>query len=231
MSSGVRTVRFAHDLGFPPFAERVATGSSGMIVDLLRVCGTRAGFRAEFVAVPFDEVKETIKDGRADAIFPLGINPERRKIFDFTEPLFVTGAALFTRQSDADSVWPSFDDLAGKIVTTPRSGPLVGYIASRFPKVTLIQSDDYDESLAQLMRGDADAAALNLQVGAAMVARQWSRSIRIPQGAFLDLPLAVAVSRGKNAELISELNETLEAMRVNGTLDEVVMRWKAPNNL
>lgn len=85
MSSGVRTVRFAHDLGFPPFAERVATGSSGMIVDLLRVCGTRAGFRAEFVAVPFDEVKETIKDGRADAIFPLGINPERRKIFDFTE--------------------------------------------------------------------------------------------------------------------------------------------------
>jgi ABC-type amino acid transport substrate-binding protein len=45
------------------------------------------------------------------------------------------------------------------------------------------------------------------------------------------LPLAVAVSRGKNAELISELNETLEAMRVDGTLDEVVMRWKAPNNL
>jgi polar amino acid transport system substrate-binding protein len=231
MSSGVRTVRFAHDLGFPPFAERVATSSSGMVVDLLRVCGTRAGFNAEFVAVLFDEVKETIRDGRADAIFPIGINPERRKIFDFTEPLFVTGAALFTRQSDPYSALPSFDDLAGKIVTTPRSGPLVGYIASHFPKVTLIQSDDYDESLAQLMRGDADAAALNLQVGAAMVAQQWSKSIRTPQRAFLDLPLAVAVSRGKNAELISELNETLEAMRVDGTLDEVVMRWKAPNNL
>ena len=151
---------------------------------MLRVCGTRAGFLAEFVAVPFDEVQETLKDGRADAIFPLGINPQRREIFDLTEPLFVTGAALFTKRSDAYSVWPSFGDLGGKIVTTPRSGPLVGYIGAHFPTVTLIQSDNYDESLAQLMRGDADAAALNLQVGAAMVAKQWSKSIRSRRARF-----------------------------------------------
>jgi polar amino acid transport system substrate-binding protein len=225
MVSGIQTVRFAHDLGFPPFAERIATGSAGMIVDMLRACGTRAGFLTEFVAVPFDEVQKTMKDGRADAIFPLGINPERREIFNFSEPLFVTGAALFTRRSDPYPSWPSFDDLIGKIVTTPRTGPLVDYIVSRFPKVTLIPSDDYDQSLAQLMRGDADAAALNLQVGATMVVRHWSDLIRTPQGSFLDLPLAVAVLRGRNEWLIARLNETLASMRADGTLSEIVVRW------
>jgi len=200
-----------------------------MIVDILRECGNRAGFLTEFVAVPFDEVQETMKDGRADAIFPLGINPQRHQTFDFTEPLFVTGAALFTRRSDPYSASPSFDDLIGKAVTTPSRGPLVGFISARFPRVTLIQSTNYDESLSQLIRGDADAAALNLQVGSAMVARQWSESIRTPRGSFLDLPLAVAVTRGRNKWLIARLNETLASIRADGTLREIVLRWKPSN--
>ena len=197
-----------------------------MIVDMLRACGARGGFSAEFVAVPFDMVQNTLKDGRADAIFPLGVNPQRLQVFDFTEPLFMTGAALFTRRSEPYPPSPSFDDLAGKTVTTPRTGPLVGFINTRHPKVTLIQSDNYDESLVQLMRGDADAAALNLQVGAAMVDRQWSREIRIPQRSFLDLPFAVAAPLGSGGRLITELNEALATMREDGTWHEIVRRWQ-----
>ena len=65
--------------------------SEGLAVDILRAAAARAGVEVQFVAVPFEQVHLTLADGRAEAVFPLTITPERRQLFDFTEGLLVAG--------------------------------------------------------------------------------------------------------------------------------------------
>jgi polar amino acid transport system substrate-binding protein len=60
-------------------------------VDIVRAAAGRARIEVEFVAVPFEQVQRTLEDGRAEAVFPLTITPERLPLFDFSAPFLVTG--------------------------------------------------------------------------------------------------------------------------------------------
>jgi ABC-type amino acid transport substrate-binding protein len=116
------TVRIAYPEVFPPFTEFKEGKAEGLAVDIVGAAAMRGGIEIEFVPVPFEQVQRTIEDGRADAVFPLTINPERLPMFDFSNPFLVTGGALFVR---APSTTPEgLGPLVGKIVVTPRTGPL-----------------------------------------------------------------------------------------------------------
>jgi polar amino acid transport system substrate-binding protein len=215
-------VRIAHDQRFPPFAEAKDGRSEGLAVDVLRAAAAKAGVEIVLVPVPFVEVQKTLQDGRAEAIFPLAINPERAKLFDFSAPLVVTGGALFVRAGEPT---PDFAALAGKTVTTPRTGPLADYIARRFPDVKLVVTADYDESLKQLVGGQADAAALNFQAGARIAAVLFPGKVTEAKSLFWELPLAVAVPKGKGAEFVAKLNAGLAAVRADGSWQAINNRW------
>jgi polar amino acid transport system substrate-binding protein len=90
-------------------------------------------------------------------------------LFDFTEALLVTGGTLYVR---AGNVPPeNLATQSGKIVVTPRIGPLVAFIEKTAPTVNLVVTEDYEDSLTRLVRGEAGAAALNNHVGVHMNAR------------------------------------------------------------
>ena len=148
--------------------------------------------------VPFEQVQRTLEDGRAQAIFPLTITPERLPLFDFSEPLLITGGALFVRLPNAPP--EGLDAFAGKIVVTPRTGPLAAFIRKAAPDVRLVLTENYEESLARLVGGEADAAALN-PAGASIAARLYPGQVTEPRNMFTELPFAVAVSKGRGAEL------------------------------
>lgn len=215
-------VRIAHDQRFPPFAEARDGRSEGLAVDVLKAAAAKAGVDIVLVPVPFTEVQKTLEDGRAQAIFPLAMNPDRAKLFDFSAPLVVTGGALFVR---APAPTPDFAALAGKTVTTPKTGPLSEYIAKRFPNVKLIVSADYDESLKQIVNGEADAAALNFQAGARIARMVVPGKVTEPKTLFWELPLAVAVPKGKGAELVAKLNDGLAAIRADGSWQKINDTW------
>lgn len=216
--AAVETIRVAHDQRFPPFAEVVDGRSVGLAVDVLKAAATQAGLELVLVPVPFVEVQKTLEDGRADAIFPLAINPERVKLFDFSSPLVVTGGALFVRSG---APTPDFAALTGKTVTTPKTGPLAEYIAKRYPDVKLLVTANYDESLNQLVSGQADAAALNFQAGARIARIVVPGKVTEPKTLFWELPLAVAVPKGRRADLIDKLNGGIAAIRADGTWQKI----------
>lgn len=215
-------IRVAHDQRFPPFAEVKDGRSDGLAVDVLKAAAAKAGLELTLVPVPFVEVQKTLDDGRADAIFPLAINPERAKLFDFSAPLVTTGGALFVR---AGSPTPEFTALAGKTVTTPKTGPLADYVAKRYPDVKLIVTADYDESLKQLVNGEADAAALNFQAGARIARLVAPGKVTEPKTLFWELPLAVAVPKSKRADLVAKLNDGIAAIRADGTWQKINEVW------
>ena len=216
-------VRIAHDRGFPPFAEAKEGKSEGLAVDILRAASTRAGVKVNFVPVPFDQRQLTLEDGRAEAYFPLSITPERLQLFDFTEVLVVTGGSLFVR---APNVPPeSLAALAGKTVVTPRTGPIAPFIQKTAPAVNLVVTTDYEDSLNRLVRGEASAAALSCHVGQCIADQFYPDQVIRSPSMFLELPLAVAVPKGKSAELLIRLNVGIAAIRADGTWQQMNDHW------
>ncbi|MBR1162035.1 transporter substrate-binding domain-containing protein [Bradyrhizobium elkanii] len=55
---------------FPPFTELKNGRAEGLAVEIVRAAAGHAGIDVEFVAVPFEQVQRTLKDGRAEAVFP-----------------------------------------------------------------------------------------------------------------------------------------------------------------
>jgi polar amino acid transport system substrate-binding protein len=224
--AAAQTVRVAHAASFPPYAEGREGRSEGMAVDILRSAAAKAGLQITFVVVPFEELQRTVEDGRAQAIFPTGVTPERRKTLDFSAPLLSTGGSLYVR---APGLAPDeLAALAGKTVVTPRTGPLATYIEGNAPQVKVLRSASYEESLAMLMEGKADAAALNSHVGGRIADKLYPGKVNVASRMFLEVPLAVAVKKGTEAALIQQLDKGLAAIRADGTWDAINRRWTAP---
>ena len=222
LAAGAQTVRIAHAESFPPYAEARDGRSEGMAVDIVRAAAAKAGLHLTFVVVPFEELHRTVEDGRAEAIFPTGITAERRKTLDFSAPLLHTGGSLYVRAPA-----PAPDDLAamaGKTVVTPRTGPLAAYIEKNAPQVKVLRSASYEESLAQLVEGKADAAALNSHVGGRIADKLYPGKVNVARRMFLEVPLAVAVKKGTHAALLDEMNKGLAAIRADGTWDAINRR-------
>ncbi len=183
----------------------------------------RAACSVELIPVPLEQMELSLQDGRAVAVFPMAVTPERQEKLDFSETLLTTGGALYVRAPEPTPA--SLKALAGKTVVTPGTGPLAAFIRKTAPEVKLDVTDDYESSLARLVAGEAYAAALNYQAGTKIANRIHAGRITAPDTMFLELPLAAAVIKGRNRELLAGLNSGLAAIRADGTWDRINTSW------
>lgn len=221
-TGGAETVRIAHLNDFPPIFEVQDGKSVGLAADIIRAAAVRAGIDVVFVPVTIEQLMPSLTDGRADALYT-AITPERRQLLDFGAPVLMTGGALYVR---APNTTPeSLAALSGKVVVTPRAGPLAAFIQKTAPDVKLAVTVDYEESLARVVRGEADAAALNFQAGVRIAARLYPGQVTIPRSMFIQTPQAVGVIKGPGAKLIAQLDVGLAAIRADGTWQQINDRW------
>lgn len=221
-AGAAETRRIAHLNDFPPITEVQDGKSVGLAIDVLRAAAARTSIDLVFVPVTIEQLMPSLSDGRADALYS-AITPERRQLLDFSAPVLMTGGALYVR---APSATPeSLAALSGKIVVTPRAGPLAALIQKTAPDVKLVVTADYEESLARLVRGEADAAALNFQAGARIAARLYQGQVTVPRNMFIQTPQAIGVLKGQGAKLIAQLDAGLAAIRADGTWQQINDRW------
>jgi polar amino acid transport system substrate-binding protein len=215
-------LRIAHNQPFPPFSEFKNGKSEGLAIDILRAATRQVGIDLEFVASPLEQMAQTLSDGRADALL-VAATPERLKTFDVSAPLLMTGGALFVRAPNATP--ESLSELSGKIVVTPRTGPLAALIAGTAPTVNLVVTTDYEESLIRVVAGAADAAALNYQAGAIIASRLYPGQVTLPRRMFQESPLVIAVPKGQRPEFLARLNMGLDSIRSDGTWEQINKHW------
>jgi ABC-type amino acid transport substrate-binding protein len=221
--STAETIRVAHNRLLPPFAEVRDGKATGIVIDIFRAAAERAGYQVEFFPVPIEQMEATLKDGRAVATIPTAITPERRQTMDFTEMLLMTGGSIYVR---AGEVAPdSLAALAGKVVVTPRTGPLAAFIGKTAPAAKLEVTEDYETSLERLVTGKADAAALNVQAGAMIANKLYPGKVTVADKMFLELPFGAAVLKGQNGEFLNRFNKGLAAIRTDGTFERINKSW------
>jgi polar amino acid transport system substrate-binding protein len=215
-------MRITHNRVFPPFAEVQDGKSVGLAVDIIRAAAAHAGVDVTFVPLTIEQQMPALKDGRADATFS-GVSPERQETLDFSDPVVTTGGALYVRAPEATPA--SLAALSGKVVVTPRAGPLAALIRKDAPAVNLVVTADYEESLARLVGRQADAAALNFHVGTRLATRLHPGQVTEPRTMFFETALALGVPKGQSASLLAKFNAGLAAIRADGTWQQINNRW------
>jgi ABC-type amino acid transport substrate-binding protein len=221
------TFKLGHIKSFKPFAVAKETKSEGLAVDIVTEALARVNIKVVFVGEHQDKVQELLLKGQIDGIAFLGINPKRKKTYDFSNPYIITGGALFVKSPNPASY--DMKQFEGKTVATPKKGPLAGYIQKKFPKVTVLTAvKDYPETLKVVLDGKADAAALNTQAGTVLAKQLFPGKFSLPEKGFLEVPIGVGVPKGKQSYLLTKFNEGLNEILADGTYDKIVKKWGVP---
>ena len=193
------------DVPFEPFGLLIDGRPAGLLVELVSAVLTRAEHPHSFLTMPLAETEAALFSGRVDALAFKGVTPERNATMDFSAPLIVSGAALFTRLGTAIPTNPA--TLAGQRVVTPRKGPLWAALTRLEPPLVMVDGDSYEGSFDALRDGRADAAALNLHAGLAIAQRLHPGAFTLPAGSYTPLPIAFAVAKGRHTKLLADFDQ------------------------
>jgi ABC-type amino acid transport substrate-binding protein len=198
-------LRIGFDDPFAPFAWLDGGRPAGTLLERVAGLAVAGGCTAEFVALPIERSDEALRRGEVDLLAFKAVIPERREAFVFSRPLLSTGAALF---APAAAMLPGGGDVArcgGLRIATPAKGPLVAALGRACPDATVLPTDDYASALRAVLTGDADAAALNVHVGAHMARERFPGRFGEAGPTFARLELAMAGLRGRAEPIFERL--------------------------
>jgi ABC-type amino acid transport substrate-binding protein len=220
-------LRLGFDPEFAPLTYVESGRPAGRAIEIVRGASARARIALDLVPVGLGAPGSVVKL-RLDGFACMAITPGRTD-FTFSIPYLTTEAALFFAQRTVgreEQEGQEAPAAGGITVATPRAGPLFDLLSERVTArrpalddtpvavARVVPGTDYGDCLQRVLRGEVDAAALNAEVGRAMVARLFP-------GAFVDLPaplpdlgLAVALTgEPQDAKLVlSRLDPALESV-------------------
>jgi ABC-type amino acid transport substrate-binding protein len=218
------SLKVGHDPDFPPFGWQSGQESRGWLIELVAAALTRARIKGVFVPTPLPRLEAALDSGAIDAIAFHGVVPERRIKLAFSSPLIASGGAWFLPETAA---WLDDEPPAGAAVATPERGPLAGAIARRYPGVRVVNVQDYPAALNAALDGKADAAALNLHVGAYLVRRDYAGRFNLPKKPFLPLDLAFCCPAGERDDVLAAVDTALAALRKEGVTADLERKYAA----
>ena len=212
-----------HIRNFPPFARDAAGRSKGLAIEILEAAFSSVKVKGIFIPEDLERIQDLVRDGKAHGIAVFAINPERMKIYDYSDPYIVTGAGLFVKRC----AFPDFSLTAynGKTVCTPLKGPLTEFIERSFPHVRLQTVNDYPAALTTVLEDGADAAALNIHVAASLVDESFPNEFLVPDRPIFKNELAVAALKGENSAMLKQVSRGLEIIKTEGVYKQIIKRW------
>jgi polar amino acid transport system substrate-binding protein len=230
LSEGV--LRVGMDASFPPFEYVDAEGNlAGFDVDLAHGIAERMSaqydrpLEVQFVAnLPYDGLYDALTTDRVDVVISaLYVDPARMDSFAYSRSYFNAGQVLVVAGDEEEL--QGMADLAGRTLAVEfgSAGDVVARRwARRLADLTVLPCQTPAEALAKVGAGEADAALVDhLSALAGMGAGD---ELRITPPPVTDEPYAAAVERD-NGRLLQGIDEALEDLENDGTLEELKARW------
>ncbi|MXN17601.1 transporter substrate-binding domain-containing protein [Pseudooceanicola sp. GBMRC 2024] len=231
-------------IGLPGLAETLKVGSTptgvpftfldvksgqvtGMMVDVVKAVGEKAGFTAEVKSTDWVSLIPALTSGRIDIISAaMSITDARKKVVDFSDPIFPYGEGLVMRKDDPTQYTQSLKETAGKTIGVQQGTRYLDDLKA----MSGIGTIKVYENIADIMR---DVQLGRIAVG---FADQPIMAYQIGQGKFPDLqmsksykqqfvaPLGLAINKD-HPELLARINKALAEMKQSGELDALIAKW------
>jgi polar amino acid transport system substrate-binding protein len=225
-------LRIGCEATYPPFTYRDAGVITGYDVELATTMCQALGVQAEFIDTQWSGVIPALYAGRFDIIMSsMSYTRARMERVAFTIPYAEAGQALLIRARDESRI-RSMADMSGRSLGVKLGSPgetlhprlaeaMRSAGAQAFSGVRTY--DDHPAAYLALMQGTVDGV-LNTLPSLAYVMRGQPGRFSILRGIGADNWAGIALRR-EDPEVLAWLNERLVAMRADGSLKALQMKW------
>lgn len=208
---------------YPPFAEWTPDGIQGIEADIAREIGERLGVETSILIMGFDGLYDALYTGTVDFVISgLRVDSSRTEWVHYTKPYFDAGLVLV---SPRDHAYQTMRDLDKKRVAVEMAsqGDLAAQRwARRLHALEIVRTMLPQDAIAAVQHGDADAALIDM-VSARLHIDEYPGLTLADDVAQPD-PYVIAL-RQENFRMIEEVEQALQNMKDDGTLDAILDRW------
>lgn len=185
----------------------------GVFIDVLNAIAAEEGWRLDYVPCTFAECLDGVISGDLDILPSVGRTPEREKVLDFTKDfLFLDWGVVYRRD---DQVIETILDLQGKRIAALKGSIYTEGLTKLLEQfdihATIIEEDEYTAVLAAANSGEADAGIITKIYGFELEG-DYERLVHTDIF-FSPVKIYFSVPKGKNPELLANLNKHLAAMK------------------
>ena len=179
----------------------------------------------EFTAVTAKTRGPLLDTGELDMVIAtFTIKPDRILQYDFSKPYFIDSIGLLVNK---DSGIKSFADLAGKTIGVAQSATTKDALQAAADAagitVTFSEFPTYPDIKAALSSGRIDCFSVDKSILNGYV----DDTTELLADSFAAQPYGIALKKG-NTGLLSVVDDTIAAMRADGSLDTMVSKWSLP---
>ncbi|MGF1716810.1 amino acid ABC transporter substrate-binding protein [Photobacterium chitinilyticum] len=196
----------------------------GFEVDLWNEIGKRNDYNVEFVTASFSGLFGLLETGRIDTISnQITMTDQRKAKYLFAEPYVIDGAQLVVRKGN-DSI-KSTSDLNGKTVGV-NLGSNYEQLLRELDKDGKINIKTYDTGIEHdVALGRTDAFVMD-RLSSVELIKKANLPLQLAGEPFERIENAWPFIKGEKGEkLRDEVNKALKAMRKDGTLTEISVKW------
>lgn len=211
------------DPNYPPFAMWTPERIEGLEADIARELGARLGVETSLLIMGYDGLYDALYTGMVDIVIAgLTVDPAQDEWVHYTAPYFDAGQVLVSR---SEAAYQHIRALDGKAIAVEIASP--GDLSARqwqrrLRALDIIHVMLPDAALDAVRQGDVDAALVDT-----VSARQYlddHTDLVIAEETTVPEEFVIAL-RDDNFRLVEAVDDALEAMRRDGTLEELIAYW------
>lgn len=207
------------EAGFAPYEYYEDGKIVGVDIDIANEIAKELGKELVIKDVSFDFVINEVKSGKADfAAAGISITPERMKEVDFTNEYTVSNQVVVVKKG---SNIKDFDDIKNKKIAVQLGTVADLYVEENYKDATLIPHKKYLSAVEDVKTEKADCIIMD-ELPAKEIVKE-NDNLVILDGVLFQDKYGMIVKKG-NTELKEKINEILERMINDGTIDKLVLK-------
>ena len=210
----------ATEAGFAPYEYYQDGKIVGVDIAIAEEIAKALGKELVIKDVSFDFLINEVKSGKADfAAAGISITDERKKQVDFTNEYTISNQVVIVRN---DSQITNFEQIKDKRIAVQLGTVADLYVSKNYKNATLIQHKKYLSAVEDIKANKADCLIMD-ELPAKEIVKE-NKELKILDGILFQDKYGMIVKKG-NDKLKKEINEVLNRMINDGTIDKLVIEY------
>lgn len=201
-------------------------GLMGFDVDLATALAMAMNVKLEIKPMPFGELLDALEKNQIDMVLSnMSITPERTERVSFVGPYMMSGMSILTRKPVLAEI-KSTDDFNRESLTliALANSTHANFIKGAAPEAALIEFGSYDEGVAMLIDGKADAMVADMTQCILAVMRYPDAGLITLEKPLTVEPVGIAVSKN-DPQFFNLVDNFLRAYEKTGVLTQLRKKW------
>ncbi|MCD8300894.1 MAG: transporter substrate-binding domain-containing protein [Clostridiales bacterium] len=219
-SSDSDVLIMATNAAFPPYEYYEGEDIVGIDVEIAQAIADSLGMTLQVEDMDFSSILVAVQSGKADmGVAGMTVTDERLENVNFSDS-YATGVQVIIVPEDSDITGP--DDLEGKKIGVQESTTGHIYCEDEFGTSNVTPYTTGAGAVEALKNGKVDCVVIDNEPAKAYV--EANEGLKILDTEYVTEDYAIAIAK-ENTELLDEVNECIESMKDDGSLQAILDKY------